>query len=102
MTEWITYGQGGYLPDLPGSNIVERLVDNDDGTATLTTYDHLGQPTAESVVPAPPHQADDATAGAEVAAEAIDRAVAALPHDDPVAAALSALATALRSLPNPE
>lgn len=35
----ITYGPGGYLPELPGGNVVETVDDHGDGTATRTTYE---------------------------------------------------------------
>lgn len=38
MTTSITYGIGGYNPDLPNDNIVEQLVDNGDGTGVLTDF----------------------------------------------------------------
>jgi YD repeat-containing protein len=42
----ITYGPGGYLPEIPGGNVVETVVDHGDGTGTRTTYDEHGQVTA--------------------------------------------------------
>ncbi len=42
----VTYGPGGYLPEIPGGNVVERIVDNGDGTGTRTTYDEHGNETA--------------------------------------------------------
>ena len=46
MIENITWGLGGYLPDHPSGNVVERTVDNGDGTGTRTTYDAHGNVTA--------------------------------------------------------
>lgn len=42
----ITYGIGGELSDHPNGNVVERIVDNGDGTGTRTTYDEHGNETA--------------------------------------------------------
>lgn len=33
-----TYGVGGYDPDAPNDNVIERQVDNGDGTVTVTTW----------------------------------------------------------------
>lgn len=33
-----TYGVGGFDPEHPNGNVVERTVDNGDGTGTRTTY----------------------------------------------------------------
>ena len=41
-----TYGIGGDIADHPNHNIVERIVDNGDGTGTRTTYDEHGNVTA--------------------------------------------------------
>lgn len=38
MRTVITYGVGGYNPDLPNDNIVEQTVDHGDGTGTRTVY----------------------------------------------------------------
>jgi YD repeat-containing protein len=46
MRTVITYGVGGYNPDLPNGNIVEQTVDNLDGTGTRTTYDADGNVTS--------------------------------------------------------
>lgn len=43
MNENITYSVGGYLPEHPNGNVIERCVDNGDGTGTLTTYDSDGE-----------------------------------------------------------
>ena len=42
----ITYGIGGELSDHPNGNVVERIVDNGDGTGTRTTYDEHGNETS--------------------------------------------------------
>ena len=42
----ITYGIGGELSDHPNGNIVERIIDNGDGTGTRTTYDEHGNETS--------------------------------------------------------
>ena len=42
----ITYGPGGYLPEIPGGNVVETVVDHGDGTGTRTTYDEHGNETS--------------------------------------------------------
>jgi hypothetical protein len=34
----MTYGLGGYDPNLPHNNVVEQVVDNGDGTGTHTDY----------------------------------------------------------------
>lgn len=47
----VSYGIGGYLPDHPNGNIIERVVDNGDGTATRTTYDGNGQVSDEVTFP---------------------------------------------------
>ena len=31
----ITYGPGGYPPEIPGGNVVETVVDHGDGTGTV-------------------------------------------------------------------
>ena len=41
-----TYGIGGDIADHPNHNIVERTVDNGDGTGTRTTYDEHGNETS--------------------------------------------------------
>ncbi len=41
-----SYFPGGWLPDHPNHNIVERIVDNGDGTGTRTTYDEHGNETS--------------------------------------------------------
>ena len=41
-----TYGIGGDIADHPNHNIVERIVDNGDGTGTRTTWDEDGNETA--------------------------------------------------------
>ena len=41
-----TYGIGGDIADHPNHNIVERIVDNGDGTGTRTTYDEHGNETS--------------------------------------------------------
>lgn len=58
-TETVSYGIGGYDPGHPSGNVIERLVDNGDGTGTHTTYDAAGQVTATEAltglpIPAPP------------------------------------------------
>lgn len=35
----ITYGPGGYFPDLPGGNLIETIEHHGDGKATRTTYE---------------------------------------------------------------
>lgn len=47
----IIYGLGGYDPDHPNGNVVEELVDNGDGTATVTVYDTEGKPVSVETVP---------------------------------------------------
>lgn len=42
MPTTVSYGIGGFDPEHPNGNIVSRLVDNGDGTGTLTTYDANG------------------------------------------------------------
>ena len=39
----VTYGIGGYDPGHANGNVIERLVDNGDGTGTHTTYDAAGE-----------------------------------------------------------
>lgn len=39
----VTYGIGGYDPGHANGNVIERLVDNGDGTGTRTTYDAAGE-----------------------------------------------------------
>jgi hypothetical protein len=56
------YGQGGYDSGHPNGNVVERTVDNLDGTGTRTTYTPEGE--VESVeqltgLPVPPLPTDD-------------------------------------------
>jgi len=36
--ETVCYGIGGYLPDHPNGNVIERVIDNGDGTGTRTIY----------------------------------------------------------------
>lgn len=50
----VSYGIGGYLPDHPNGNIIERVVDNGDGTATRTTYGPEGQVVEEVTYPHTP------------------------------------------------
>lgn len=77
-TEAVTYGIGGYLPDHPSGNVVERLVDHGDGTGTRTTYAADGSPTVTDVTGlpvAPPPLPIQALAASDP--EATSRAVAA-------------------------
>jgi hypothetical protein len=41
-----TYGPGGYIAEHPSGNVIERVIDNGDGTGTRTTYDEHGNETA--------------------------------------------------------
>ena len=40
------YGLGGWLPGHPNGNVIERTVDNGDGTGTRTVYDVDGNETS--------------------------------------------------------
>ena len=39
----VTYGIGGFDPGHANGNVIERLVDNGDGTGTRTRYDAAGE-----------------------------------------------------------
>ena len=41
-----TYGPGGYIAEHPSGNVIERVIDNGDGTGTRTTYDVHGNETS--------------------------------------------------------
>ena len=41
-----TYGPGGYIAEHPSGNVIERVIDNGDGTGTRTTYDEHGNVTS--------------------------------------------------------
>jgi hypothetical protein len=43
MGTTVSYGIGGYQPDHPNGNIVEKVEDNLDGTATVTTWNKNGE-----------------------------------------------------------
>jgi hypothetical protein len=38
MRENLSYGIGGFDPQMPHDNLIERLVDNEDGTGVHTDY----------------------------------------------------------------
>lgn len=55
MTEpQITYGLGGWDPEHPNGNVVERVVDHGDGTGTRTFFGPDGQETGTEQVPGLP------------------------------------------------
>ena len=41
-----TYGPGGYIAEHPSGNVIERVIDNGDGTGTRTTWDEHGNETS--------------------------------------------------------
>lgn len=49
----VKYGLGGFDPEHPTDNVVERLVDNENGTGVLTTYSAEGEIVVETIVELP-------------------------------------------------
>ena len=69
----ITYGIGGELPDHPNGNIVERIIDNGDGTGVHIRYADDGTESSRTTIEVPL----EPPAPLEGEAELLDRAEAA-------------------------
>lgn len=74
-----TYGLGGFDPDHPNGNVIERTENNGDGTATRSTFDENGKPVATEIVEyVPPPELNAATTTEDRIAELQAKAAA---HD---------------------
>lgn len=71
MGDVVVYGPGGLDETKPNNNIVEKLVDNQDGSGTLFVYDETGEVVDEAVV-AIPVEEEMSTNSVEVLSGAVD------------------------------
>lgn len=72
------YGPGGYDPDLPNGNVVERILDNGNGTGEFVTYDTSGVETSRETISLPTEAPPPPTPTAEERIAELEAQVAAL------------------------
>jgi len=98
MKENVTYGIGGFNPEHPNGNVIERSTDDGDGTGLRTTYDEGGEETGTVELTGLPIDDPDSETAILEAVSAARSEVASLSPTGPTRMAVTALCDAVEIL----